>query len=108
MPEEICDRLRRIKLLLDKVCPRSLQKWEDMLCREQEPGHELGLWVHIAEAYGRITQGASWAPAQEKEILRVLILCSMNGREQALRTVEVSAISREEAAEVVRRYFDGV
>ena len=104
--KEVRNHLRQIKRLLDDVYPQSIQEWENMLHREREPDQELGLWIHIAEAYGRITKESRWTQVQKKEILRLLVVCSMNGREQALRTAEIAALSTEQAAEVVRRYFD--
>lgn len=98
------DHLRLIKAILEEVRPMSLEAWENGFRQDQHPDREIALWLRIAAVYEQVTTEAAWTLEQKREILKVLVMCSMSGKDHVLATVEPKLLSREDAAEIANRY----
>ena len=97
--------LHRIKEGLDEVYPLSLEEWEDGFRRDQDAEQEIRIWLHIAEVYVRLTEGKPLAAPERQDVLKILLCCANNPREQVLATTGLDVLSRPEAEAVMDDFY---
>ena len=103
--EEARAYLRQIKDALDEVHPQSLKEWEDGFRRDRDAEREIAIWLHIAEVYVGLMGEKALGPAERQDVLRLLLACANNPRDQVLRTAGVQVLSRPEAEAVMAEFY---
>jgi hypothetical protein len=95
---------RRLSETFAAVHPVTPERWEDGFRRDRDPTKELKIWVLLADAYlhfaGRVTSADG-----RRDLFRLLLACANNGRDHALTTVRLTALSRRRADEVIDYMF---
>ncbi len=101
-------RLIRDKIMrpLSEVCPKTLKQWEDGFRRDENPETEISLWVRIADRFARFCRAKPLFNAeQRKEAFEIMLHCTLVGSpEQVLETVQLEALSRNEAQEAIEAF----
>jgi hypothetical protein len=91
---------RRLSETFAEVHPVTPEQWEDGFRRDRYPTKELKLWVRIADAYRHFAGRVPSADGR-RDLFRLLLACANNGRDHALTTVNLTALSRRRAGEVI-------
>jgi len=102
--EDVLLYIRRIQSTFAEHRPISVEEWEDGFRRDANPTQEIALWIYSAEIYEEFTQGETLA-ARRADVWRVLVACLTTSSEGVYDVLRTSALSREEAERIVRRYF---
>jgi hypothetical protein len=99
---DLREAMRVLKRHLDEIYPLSLKKWEAGFRKDLHIQREIGIWVRIAERYTRCKDALDLSSKRQREDCFYVILSVVNnGREHALETVELKAISREQAEQII-------
>ena len=105
--EDMRDHLREIQNALNEVYPQTLEFWEDGFRRDTHPQREIANWLHMARTYRDFVQGRSLNLEQKREVFDVLVACSNGPRENVFQITSLSSLSRADAEEVVRAFYEG-
>jgi hypothetical protein len=103
--EEIRDILREIKSSIDEFYDLSLEQWEDGFRRDTNPEKEIAIWVHLANIYRSLATSRDLSAEQRQDYFKVLICCLNSPREHVLKVFSPSAISVEEANDVIAQFY---
>jgi hypothetical protein len=90
---------RRLSETFAEVHPTTPEEWEDDFRRDRNADKEMGLWVRIADAYAHFSERIQ-SPDGQLDLYQFLLSCVNNGRELALATVNLRALSRKRTEEV--------
>ncbi len=102
--EEIRDFIRRIQTAFAEHRPISFEQWEDGFRRDANPAQEIALWLHAADVYGAFAASEGDAVRRE-DIYRCIVTCLTTGPDDVWRVLRPTVLTREEAEQVVHRYF---
>ena len=103
--EEIRDILREIKSSIDEVYCLSLEQWEDGFRRDTNAEREIALWVYLASIYRNLTASRDLSAEQRQDYFKILVTCLNSPREHVLKVCSPSAISVEEANDVIAQFY---
>lgn len=103
--EEIRDLLRKIKSSLDEFYCLSLEEWEDGFRRDTNPENEIAIWLHFSAVYRNLTMSRDLSREQRHDYFKVLMTCLNSPREHVLHVFQPTAISIEEAENVIAQYY---
>ncbi len=104
--EEVRAYIRQIQDAFAEQHPLSFEEWEGGFRRDVDPAPEIALWLHAARVYKAFTdQEPSFARRRD---VYCCLITSMGAcsPEAVWYTYRPEAISRHEAEQVVRMYFD--
>ena len=104
--EEVRAYIREIQAAFAEPRHLSFEEWEDGFRRDLEPAPEIALWLHAAEVYRVFTHHEPSAERRH-DVFRCL-MSSMGAcsPEAVWYVYRPDALTRHEAEQVVRRYFD--
>jgi hypothetical protein len=94
----------QLNAAFDEVYPRTIDEWEDGFRRDRNPEREIAIWLHIAEVYETLTCERPLSLEAKQDYLKILLACSTMLHEQVLKSVSLSAITVDEAAEAIAAY----
>jgi hypothetical protein len=103
--EETRDFLREIKAALDEVRPLSLEEWEDGFRRDMHAEHEVALWCHMSRMYTDLTRNSVFSLEQKREILQLLVACSLSTPDLILTVFDLQRLSRAQAQPVLEAFY---
>jgi hypothetical protein len=90
---------------LEEVYPLTLEKWEEGFRRDANPEQEIASWLLLARTYQRCIANRDFGLPQKNDLLGLLVNARTNGKEAALLTFNLQALTREEAVEVLELAF---
>lgn len=103
--EEIRDYFREIKSSIDEFHCLSIEEWEDGFRRDTNPNKEIALWLHLARLYRQLTADRDLSTDQRRDYFGLLITCLNSPPEHIFDVFSPSAISHEEARNVVAHFY---
>jgi hypothetical protein len=103
--EDIRDLLWEIKASIDEFYCLPLEEWEDGFRRDTNPEQEIGIWLHLARLYRRLTTTRDLSLEQRQDYFRLLVTCMNSPAEHVLKVFSPSAISIVEAQNVIDEFF---
>jgi hypothetical protein len=103
--EHTRDYLRYLQETLSEVDPVTLEEWEDGFRRDIDWERELTMWLYLAQHYLRLTENRQRSLGYKMDIYQVLLSCLNNPREQILTVVHLQEMTRNEAEEIIRVFF---
>jgi hypothetical protein len=104
---ELLERVQKIKVTLDEVYPKTIEFWEDGFCRDMHPDREITIWERIASVYNWSKDFGKTLEAR-REIYRLVLACSSSSERHVLQVLDIKAISRGTAKEIIQRYYNGL
>lgn len=81
----------------------SLQEWEDGFRRDTDPLREIAMWSHAADIYRAFT-GNEPSAERRRGVYRCIIACLTTSPDDVWQVLDLTDLSREEAARVVDRF----
>ena len=103
--EEVRDLLREIKSSIDEFYCLSLEEWEAGFRRDRHPEKEIALWLHLGRTYHDLTSSRDLNTEQRRDYFNVLLTCLNSPREHVLNVFSPTAISVEEANDVIEQFY---
>ena len=99
--------LREIQIALERVCPTTIEEWEDGFRRDTHPGREIALWLHVARTLQRTMDAgvAADVPQREEAIYRVLVACMTGTREHVRHIHGAAGLSAADVDRIVENYY---
>lgn len=96
--------IRQIQAAFAEQRPLSFEEWEDGFRRDANPEREIAFWSHAADIY---TAFATNEPSADRrhDIYRCIVTCMTTGPDAVWRVLRPEVLSREEAEQVVNRFF---
>lgn len=96
--------IRRIKAAFQEHRPLSVEDWEGVFRRDQDPEGEIALWAHAADVYQAFAEPEPSAE-RRRSIYDCIVVCLMATPETVQHILPPSCLSRDEIAEIVGAYF---
>jgi hypothetical protein len=103
--EEFLQTLAKLKLDLSEVYPLSMQQWENNFRKESAPQDEIKVWRKAADFY-MLWIKPTHSLGQKKEILQIILLCTLNPSDSILKIVDLHFLARQEAGELINAFCD--
>lgn len=103
--EEIRDYFREIKGSLDEFYCLSIEEWEDGFRRDNNPEKEIAIWSHLSDIYRSLTTTRDLSYDQRHDYFKILLTCLNSPREHVLNVFQPTAISIEEAKDVIAQFY---
>jgi hypothetical protein len=103
--EEVRDILREIKSSIDEFYCLSVEEWEDGFRRDRHPEKEIALWLHLGRTYRSLTSSRDLSTEQRRDYFTLLLTCLNSSREHVLNVFSPTAISVEEANDVIDQFY---
>ena len=105
--EQIKD-IERIQKVFSEVNSSSLGETIDNFRRDQNPDHEITIWLKMADAYERFTLNKSPGLEYNKknEAYQLILLRSMMTETEVLGKVQIKYLTVDEVKEVFSYYLD--
>ena len=98
------ERLKKLQKALAEVDDSSLEKWIDDFKRDENPDRELALFEAIAQAYQSFASSKSPTIEKKRDAYGLLLERSESSDDDALKNYEITALTQDEAKEVLRTY----
>jgi hypothetical protein len=102
--EEIRDYIRQIQAAFSEQRPLSFEEWEEGFRRDATPEREIAIWSHAADIYTAFTANEP-AAERRRDVYRCIVTCMATGPGTVWHVLRPEVLSREEADEVVKRFF---
>lgn len=107
-PAEYCHIFEKFAEVFRDVYPITAAEWADGFRYDADADQEIEQWARRAGAFRRITAEKKFATrAWKQECFQIILAVFVNGSELALETVELEAISKSEAQQIVSRIVRG-
>ncbi len=104
LSDEQMARIRALQVVFVEMDGLTVERWVDNFKRDVNPELELRVWERIARAYRAYCDGRQLSAAARKDVYRVALLRSMASERDVLERVELEALSRDEAIEVMKGF----
>jgi len=102
LSDEQMDRLEAIHETFAEVDGMTAEERLDGFLRDLSPDKELEVWEMMAWHYERFVESRSLSHEAKQEAYKVVLMRSMASEEDVLERVPLSALSRDEAIELMR------
>lgn len=102
LDDEKMARLEAIHETFAEVDRMTLEERLDGFLRDMNPDKELDVWEMMAWHYERFVESRPLSPEAKQEAYKVVLMRSMASEEDVLERVPLSALSREEAIDLMR------
>ena len=106
LPSDLSSRVKALKQVLDEVYPKSLEEWEDGFLRDLHPEKEVAICERIAAVYEATKHLTKDEPGR-REAFKVLLTCSVSNERDVLHVLDIRAISRSAAKQIISMYYHG-
>lgn len=102
--EQTRDCIRQIQAAFAEHRPLSFEEWEDGFRRDTTPAREIAIWLHAAEVYTAFVESEP-SVERRRDIYRCVVTCMTTGPDEVWYVLRPQVLSREEAEQVVGRFF---
>jgi hypothetical protein len=96
--------IRQIQAAFAEQRPLSFEEWEEGFRRDADPAQEIAIWSHAADIYAAFTAHEPSAD-RRRDVYRCIVTCMTTGPDAVWRVLRPEVLSREEAEQVVNRFF---
>ncbi len=102
--EGIREYIRQIQTVFAEYRSLSFEEWEDGFRRDANPEREIAFWLHAADIYTKLSDGEVDAD-RRRDVYRCVVTCMTTGPDTVWQVLRPEVLSREEAEQVVNRFF---
>lgn len=102
--EGVRDYIRQIQTAFAEHRELSFEEWEEGFRRDAKPEQEIAFWSYAADIYTAVTAAES-SPERRRDVYRCIVACMTTGPHAVWQVFRPEVLSREEAEEVVNRFF---
>jgi hypothetical protein len=102
--DDVREYIRKTENTFKEHRDLSFDEWEEGFRRDVDPIQEIALWVHAADVYSAFADSEVAADRRE-DIYRCILACLTSSPDHVWHVLDLTALSRDEAAQVVNRYY---
>lgn len=98
------ERIRELQAIFAEVHPQSVEQWADGFRRDWDPDRELAVWDFIARGYQAYCASRPLSLLEKRDVYALVLYRSMCPSLETLQRVKLSALTFQEAGDVLRCY----
>ncbi|MGL5093955.1 MAG: hypothetical protein ACRDD1_00090 [Planctomycetia bacterium] len=104
--EPFRSHIQTIQETFAEHCGMPFEEWEEGFRRDADPDKEIAVWMHAAEVYDEFAKTTFHTVDEREDVYKTLVTCLSSSPTTVWNVLELSSLSRAEAAAVVERFFD--
>lgn len=98
------DRIKIIKMMLDKIYPQSNKDWTEGFTRDQNPEREIRIWECIAKSLMAVEEVSFASDKVKNEAFSLLLMRSGSPTADVLKRINLEHFTRKSAKQLLDSY----
>jgi hypothetical protein len=104
LPADLLERIRATTDVFEPIDGISYEQAVDMYRRDINPGHNVEMWVSMAQAYSAFCEARCGSMQEKNEVYKTLLLASMFSKDDVMNQLQSTILSEEDVDQLISLY----